>query len=63
MHWIVRVFIENGIALFSSWMTIATIINILDLVVYEDSFEHVQAVMRGKSFRNFNLYLFFLWHC
>ena len=49
MLWIVRVFVENAMSLHWTWMTIALILNTLNLLVYQDSFNQDQAQIRGNE--------------
>ena len=49
MLWLVRILIQNGLALPATWLTIATCLNLTDVIIYEDSLGVPFARERGRS--------------
>ncbi|XP_076813061.1 uncharacterized protein LOC143459705 [Clavelina lepadiformis] len=47
MVWLVRIFIQNGLCLPATWLTIACFINLGDVIIYQDSFNVVPPILRG----------------
>ena len=47
MLWLVRILIQNGLALPATWLTIASCLNLSYVIIYEDSFELAVATRRG----------------
>jgi len=48
MLWLVRIIIQNGLCLPATWLTIATCLNLADVIIYQDSFGLPLAVTRGR---------------
>ena len=47
MLWLVRILIQNGLALPATWLTIASCLNLTNVIIYEDSFAHTEPIKRG----------------
>ncbi|XP_076813997.1 uncharacterized protein LOC143460393 [Clavelina lepadiformis] len=47
MLWLVRIFLQNGLGLPATWLTIATLLNLADVMIYEDSINSTTAIQRG----------------
>ncbi|XP_078487676.1 uncharacterized protein LOC100186076 [Ciona intestinalis] len=47
VEWTVRIVIQNGLSTFATWLTVATLLNLADVILYQDSFGVTPAVQRG----------------
>ncbi|CAK8688929.1 unnamed protein product [Clavelina lepadiformis] len=47
MLWLVRIFLQNGLGLPATWLTIATLLNLADVMIYQDSKSSTIAIQRG----------------
>nr|CAB3262977.1 uncharacterized protein LOC100186076 [Phallusia mammillata] len=46
--WLMRILIQNGLSTLATWLTVATLLNLADIIIYEDSFGVTPAVLRGN---------------
>ena len=47
MLWVMRVLIHNGLAMISTWLTLAASIGLVIVVLYQDSPGQNPAILRG----------------
>jgi len=52
MLWLVRILIQNGLALFATWLTVASTITLADVIIYKDSPGLNKAMFRGEFITN-----------
>ncbi|XP_076813709.1 uncharacterized protein LOC143460178 isoform X3 [Clavelina lepadiformis] len=45
--WLMRILVQNGLALFNTWLTVASAIGFCELITYKDSPAESQAALRG----------------
>ena len=43
-----RILVQNGLALFNTWLTVASAIGFCELITYKDSPAESQAALRGQ---------------
>nr|CAB3262978.1 uncharacterized protein LOC100186076 [Phallusia mammillata] len=47
VFWLMRILVQNGLSLLGTWLTVATLVNLAVVIIYEDSFGLEAAVQRG----------------
>jgi len=45
---LMRILIHNGLCTIATWLTVATLLNLADVLIYADSFGQSVAIQRGK---------------
>uniref|UniRef100_H2YLM8 Uncharacterized protein n=1 Tax=Ciona savignyi TaxID=51511 RepID=H2YLM8_CIOSA len=46
--WPVRIVVQNGLSTLATWLTVATLLNLVDVILYQDSFGITPPIKRGN---------------